>query len=115
MAQNSAFIRGWPAAALVLGLALTVTWIALLGYSAVALTELAFGYSVPVAKAPSGLAVGTTAADSRHTIQATNIMDGSQAIIIPCKSPLMITIVGIPKSMARRTICSNRARAFRPS
>jgi hypothetical protein len=42
-------------------------------------------------------------------------MDGSQAIIIPCKSPLMTTIVGIPKSMARRTICSNRASTFRRS
>jgi hypothetical protein len=115
VAQNSAFIRGWPTAALLLGLVLTVTWIGLLGYGAVALTELAFGYSAPVAKAPSGLAVGTTAADSRHIIQATNIMDGSQAIIIPCKSPLMTTIVGIPKSMARRTICSNRASTFRRS
>jgi hypothetical protein len=82
-------------------LALTVAWIGLLGYGAVALTELAFGYYQPVGKTSSALAVKTTAPEGRHNIQATNIIDGSQATIIPCKTPRMAAIVGAPKSTTR--------------
>ena len=67
MAQNSAFIRGWPTAALVLGLALTVTWIGLLGYGAVALTELAFAIPRRLPRPRRDRAVGTTAADARQS------------------------------------------------
>lgn len=101
MVLKSALIRVWPPAVLVLGLALTMTWIGLLAYGAVALTELAFGDYGLVAKASSKSAVGTTAPDARHVIQTTNIMDGSHAIIIPCKSPRMTAIVGTLKSTSR--------------
>lgn len=99
--RSTLFIRLWPPAFLALGLTLTVTWIGLLGYGGVVLTELAFGYYGPVAKASSGLAVKTTAPDARQVIQATNIKDGSQAIIIPCKSPRIATIVDAPKTTSR--------------
>ena len=99
--RSTLLIRFWPPAFLVLGLALTATWIGLLGYGGVVVTELAFGYYGPVAKASSGLAVKPTAPDARQVIQATNIKDGSQAIIIPCKSPRIATIVGALKTTSR--------------
>jgi hypothetical protein len=137
VAAKSAFIRVWPSAVLALGLAVTVTWVGLLGYGVVALTELALGHYVPVNKA-SALVVETTGSDVGHNIQATNIKDGSQAIIIPCKSSGMATIVGPPKTTprtsqgiptghftpltevrlyqtTRRAPCPNRASALPPS
>lgn len=101
MVPKSALIRVWPPAVVVLGLGLTATWMGLLGYGAVALTELAFGDYAPVAKASSKLAVETAASEARQVIQATNIMDSSQATIIPCKSPRMTDIVGTLKSTSR--------------
>ena len=97
----SLFIRVWSTAFIVLGLALTVAWIGLLGYGTVALTELAFDYYEPAGKTLSELTVETTAPEVRHHIQATNIKDGSQAIIIPCKSSGMAAILSAPKATPR--------------
>jgi hypothetical protein len=101
MMPKSALIRVWPAVVVVLGLALTASWIGLLGYSAVALAELAFGDYAPVAKASSKSAIEPAPPEARQVIQATNKMDGSQATIIPCKSPRMTAIVGNLKSTSR--------------
>ena len=115
-----------------------MAWIGLLGYGAVALTELAIDYYAPAARASSKSGAETTAPDARQVIQATNIMDGSQAIIVPCKTSRITAIASAPKSSpqigrgipntyftpltevrryetAHWTLCPNQASAFRRS
>jgi hypothetical protein len=61
---KSALIRLWRPTVLALGLAFTVTWVCLLGYGAVALTEFAFDYYAPTAHASWKLGAETTAPDA---------------------------------------------------
>ena len=65
----SVFVRVWPQALVLLALVLTVMWMGVLGYGAVSLTELAYGYCAAVAKAWPELAVETTAPDMGHIIR----------------------------------------------